>query len=158
MSDDALLQPSVPRDAPSGPRPLPWRVSSQFWVAFFGGVLAVTAVALVNAKRLGVAKERRLWMGAVATLAFALVLGLWWANSEGGTYIEALQPGRGVRMGGRVLAVLLYFALAAFQRVADARHEAVDGRYASLWMFGLAATFGLGIVQLAVVAIVATLR
>lgn len=48
---DELLQPTVTQAAPSGH--LPWRLHSQFWVAFFGGIPAVTAIAWINARYLG---------------------------------------------------------------------------------------------------------
>ena len=40
------------------PQERPWRLYSQFFVAFFGGVLAVTAIAYLNGKRLGLSDAR----------------------------------------------------------------------------------------------------
>ena len=37
----------------------PWRLMSQTYVAFFGGVIASTVIAFLNARRLGVEAARR---------------------------------------------------------------------------------------------------
>jgi hypothetical protein len=50
------LTRSVRRDLPAGSRP--WRLASQFYVAFFGGPLAAGAIGLLNGKRLGLPRER----------------------------------------------------------------------------------------------------
>jgi hypothetical protein len=66
---DHLLRPTL-TDAPAVSKP-PFRVSSQGYVAFFGGVLAVTIVALVNARRLNLTLKTQALMAGAATLAVA---------------------------------------------------------------------------------------
>jgi Kef-type K+ transport system membrane component KefB len=72
MADDLneLLRPTL-TDARPRPKELmrPYRVSSQGYVAFFGGVLAVTIVALINARRLGMSMRSRMLMGGAAAVA-----------------------------------------------------------------------------------------
>src|SRR5918992_1543771 len=73
MADlDDLLRPTL-SDARPRPNELtpPYRVSSQGYVAFFGGVLAVTIVALINARRLQMPLRPRLLMAGVGALAVA---------------------------------------------------------------------------------------
>ena len=69
--EEDLLRASVGADRPSGARSAgerPWRLSSQGYVAFFGGPAAVTAIALINASRLGLEAGKR-WLIALAGAA-----------------------------------------------------------------------------------------
>ncbi|MGZ5431946.1 MAG: hypothetical protein ACXWH7_03390, partial [Thermoanaerobaculia bacterium] len=105
---DDLLRPTVAASVRKGP--LPWRVSSQFWVAFFGGIPAVTAIAFLNARRLGASARRQQWIllaGLVAVAAF-IALFAWIRGMEDGA--------RTMRIVGRVLAVVLFLVLARIQR------------------------------------------
>lgn len=130
---DDLLRPTVANSVRKGP--LPWRVSSQFWVAFFGGIPAVTAIAFLNARRLGASARRQQWIllaGIVAVAAF-IALFAWIRGMEDGA--------RTMRIVGRVLAVVLFLVLARIQREDDGRHRVFgSGEYASLWLPGLLAT------------------
>lgn len=152
MRDDDLFQPSlrgVQRKKPAeGERP--WRLGSQFYVAFFGGPLAVAAIAWFNARRLGMPLSRT-WMipaagvaGLVATIVAALVVDADLGDSQ--------------RLVGRIAAVATFGVLYLLQRAPDrAYHAFADGdedtMYDSLWGPGLAATFGLGILQLGILGI-----
>ncbi|MGZ5442910.1 MAG: hypothetical protein ACXW31_07540 [Thermoanaerobaculia bacterium] len=130
---DDLLRPTVAASVRKGP--LPWRVSSQFWVAFFGGIPAVTAIAFLNARRLGASARRQQWIllaGLVAVAAF-IALFAWIRGMEDGA--------RTMRIVGRVLAVVLFLVLARIQREDDGRHRVFgSGEYASLWLPGVLAT------------------
>jgi len=145
---DELLRPTV---APSAPRgPLPWRVSSQFWVAFFGGVPAITAIAFLNAGRLGASASKRRWIlssGGVALLLTIALMG----------WLTAIEEHRSTtRIVVRVNAVLLYLVLARIQRDDDGRHQVFgSGEYASLWIPGIVATVvsGVALVGIALLAI-----
>ena len=65
---DALLRPTLADASASGNPGPPYRVSSQGYVAFFGGVLAVTIVALINARRLRMSvRGRRLLMAGAGS-------------------------------------------------------------------------------------------
>ena len=57
---DDLLRPTLTR--PQTVQKPPYRVSSMGYVAFFGGVLAVTIVALINARRCDLVAGRTLLM------------------------------------------------------------------------------------------------
>jgi hypothetical protein len=128
---DDLLQPSITAPVQKSGK-LPWRVSSQFWVAFFGGVLAATPIAYINSLRLGAPKRVRQWIvisGIVATALYAGCFAIWFPA----------EP-RIVRFAGRVVAVLQYLVLARIQRGDDNRHQIFgSGAYASLWVPGLIA-------------------
>ena len=78
LDDDGLFTPSVRNEAL--PTPPPYRVSSTFYVGFFGGPLACTAVNVINARRLGIPERDRLWLlviggvGMIVGLAAAALL------------------------------------------------------------------------------------
>jgi hypothetical protein len=145
---DELLTPSL-QHLPGGLAAArrPWRVGSQFWVAFFGGPLAVGAIAWLNAGRLGLPASRRRAVLAVSSLAFvALLGGLGWS-------LAALEQEAGrrllLRRAVQASGVLVYLALAWLQRTADRRHQAFGGEYASLWVPGLLAVLGGAAMQFA---------
>ena len=151
MSDD-LLQPSVGA-APREPREKPWRVRSQIWIAFFGGILAVTAIAILNAKRLGMDQRKRWLMAAAGLVAMAILLALWLRLPAATDYVTFLKQGRELRIYARVIAVALFLLFAAMQKRAESQHLVfAGGEYASLWVAGITATFVLGILQLLLVA------
>lgn len=125
---DELLQPTVAApQQKSGKRP--WRVHSQFWIAFFGGILAVTPIAWLNARRLGSSKRTRrliLLTGVVALAAFAACIWKWYPDDRSA-----------LRMASRVVAVLEFLVLARIQRDDDNRHQIFgSSEYASLWLPG----------------------
>ncbi len=141
--DDDLFRPTLQDRAPVVAARRPWRVGSQFWVAFFGGTLAVGAIAWLNAGRLGLPPARHRAIVLLTALATLLV--------TAGVVFTVTAPLVGtertlMRRGAQLVAVLLYLALAWLQRPFDRRHAAFDGEYASLWTAGLvaiAAGFGL---------------
>lgn len=80
---DGLLQPTLGDHAPPAPgAKRPWRLSSQVYVAFFGGVLAVTVISLINARRLRMPASGQAAvvgvgaLGLVAMIVFAVVAAL----------------------------------------------------------------------------------
>lgn len=131
---DDLLQPTVGRQ-PARTGPLPWRVASQFWVAFFGGVPAVTAIAFLNARRLGATVRKQRWILVAGLIAASAYLGL---VSFVGTEASARST---LRIAGRVVAVLLFLVVARIQREDDGRYQVFgSGEYASLWGPGILAS------------------
>lgn len=133
-----LLRPTI---APEPPRALPWRVSSQFWVAFFGGVPAVTVIAYLNAGRLGASPFKRRWIviAGVIALAVTLITMAWL-----GIATESRQV---ARIAVRVIAVVLFLILARIQRDDDRRHQVFGlGQYDSLWGPGILVTVVSGVV------------
>ena len=142
---DDLLTPSFADRAPAvaaGPRP--WRLGSQGWVAFFGGLLAVSTIAILNARRLGMKA------GAIALIALAglagLVVELTLLTSMAG------GEGRDLRMAARVVALGAWGAMYLVQRAADRRYHHFraghDEEYASLWGPGVLVSVALGFVEL----------
>ena len=73
VHEDDLFSPSLSqtaaRELPAGARP--WRLGSQFYVAFFGGPLAIAAIGFLNAARLGLPSSRRWQIAAAGAAAFA---------------------------------------------------------------------------------------
>lgn len=145
---DDLLRPSFADRTPAqatGTRP--WRLSSQAYVAFFGGLLAVTTIAFVNGRRLGL---------AAGPLALILLAGF------GGLAVEvavlstmAGAGGSQLRMVARVIALAAWGGMYFLQRVADRRYHhfrsGEDDEYAGLLVPGLLASIGLGMVELLLV-------
>jgi hypothetical protein len=149
-SDD-LFEPSLQgrRRKPLAEGERPWRLGSQFYVAFFGGPLAVAAIAWFNARRLGMPSSRT-WLMPVAGLA-GLV-----ATVVAAIVVDA-DLGESQRLVARIAAVATFGVLYLLQRAPDRVYHAFadgdeDDIYDSLWGPGLAATFGLGIVQLIILA------
>ncbi|MFI7043482.1 hypothetical protein [Streptosporangium sandarakinum] len=88
MPVNSSSRPSM--DPPSGPpatagharwwrlRPLgPWWLQSQGYVALLGGCVAVTAIALVNAARLGVPTRGRVLIGCAGAAGLLLTALIW---------------------------------------------------------------------------------
>jgi hypothetical protein len=153
---DPLLSPTLQDgQQDDGAREPPWRLQSQFWVAFFGGPLAASAIAFFNCRRLRVPSESRRWifviaaaaLGAAGLLAFVLV---------------AADVGSGARLANQAAGVLAFIPLHRLQKSADRVYlfygdQDEDDAYESLWGPGLAAVFLLGLpVTLVLSAIVAT--
>jgi hypothetical protein len=69
---DKLLRPTLQDQRRTGARP--WRVESQVYVGFFGGPLAIGAIAFLNSHRLGVPGNGRARISAIT--AIVLLLGL----------------------------------------------------------------------------------
>lgn len=145
QSDDDLLRPTLAQHAPpiAGGR-RPWRLGSQVYVAFFGGPVAVTAIALLNARRL------RLDRRASGLIAVCGVAGLV------GTVVLALAVDDLPSAGRRVVALVAWGGMYLVQRTADrsfAFHAHDDEDYASLWLPGILAVIaGNGALALALYA------
>lgn len=149
MSGDAddLLRPTIGA-TPPGAREKPWRVQSQLWVAFFGGILPVTAIALVNAHRLGMDSRKRWLMAAAGLVALGILFVFWMRLPFAADFVTYARGGRNIRIIGRVIAMALFLLLAWFQKRAEAHHLVfASGEYASLWTAGIGATLALGILQ-----------
>ncbi|MBB5791443.1 hypothetical protein [Jiangella mangrovi] len=144
MSDE-LLRPTV--QGLIGTSEKPWRLTSQAYVAFFGGVLASTTIAVVNARRLGVPPDKRRLMMLVGGLAFvaAVVVGALLADDGTGA----------ARLGARVVAVVAILLLIRLQQPMDRAFVLRNGEYGSLWGPGLLAVFTLGLVEVLVIVALA---
>jgi hypothetical protein len=134
MSQDPLFQPTV---RPPEDRGRPWRLMPLGYVAFFGGITAVTVLSLMNAKRLGVTAPRRRLIGLAGVVAFALAVT--------GLTLLAPESARGLHALTRAVAVVAYLVMAAVQKPQDRLHELRGGEYASPLRPGLIAVFACGI-------------
>lgn len=140
---DDLLQPTVTDDVQrSGP--LPWRLGSQFWVAFFGGSVAVTTIALLNAARLRMPRQKRWWIAIAGVLAVGLTAGVYyWLQASVEKNVNS-----SIRLAWRVISVALYLVLRKIQDRDDDHHLVFGGgQYASLWGPGIAVTIAGAVIQ-----------
>jgi predicted permease len=143
--DDELFEPTLAEYRETGERP--WRLGSQFYVAFFGGVVAVTAIAWLNAKRLGLDDRRRWLILLVGAVGLAATIGVPLIRDEGAD--------AAFRLTSRVIAVLAFGGMYLLQRSADRVHSAFardeEQAYASLWVPGLIAVIVGGVAQAVIV-------
>jgi hypothetical protein len=147
-AEDDLLAPSL-----EGVRHLalekngrPWRLDSQFYVGFFGGPLAVAAIAWVNAGRLRMDRRARASVIAIGVTGFCGVAAAAVTVAAGPTAL---------RFGPRVGGVLVAIALYSLQRAADRRYSfRRSAEYDSLWGPGVAAVVGLGLVEILVIVVI----
>ena len=119
----------------------PWRLGSQVYVAFFGGALALTVIAAINAVKLGLDPAR------IAAIVVAGLLAFAGAIAAGVAY-----DGSGRNVVVRLPALAAYGVAFLVQRQADRVYSWADDReedeqYASLWVPGLAAVLAGGILQ-----------
>ena len=144
---DELLRPTIGADVDLSVRP--WRLMSQAYVAFFGGVIATTLIAYLNAKRLGVeaSKRRLVLIGGGVGLVLAAVAFTLLTNSS--------EITSGVRVAIRVIAVAVCLVLLRIQQPMDRAFQLRNAEYASLWGPGIAAVIGCGLIEIALLAGVA---
>ncbi|GAA3111494.1 hypothetical protein JOF29_004305 [Kribbella aluminosa] len=145
MPDD-LLRPTIGAGVNMSVRP--WRLMSQTYVAFFGGVIASTVVAYLNAGRLGVdaAKRRLILLSGLAGLVVVVAVFLLLYADSGIT--------SGLRVGIRVVAVLCCMAQIRLQRPMDRAFQLRGAEYGSLWGVGIAATIGGAIAEALILLLV----
>jgi hypothetical protein len=143
---DELLRPTIGADVDLSVRP--WRLMPQAYVAFFGGVIATTVIAFLNARRLGVVASKRrliLALGAVGLVVAAVVL----------TFLtDDTSTSSGIRVAIRVVAVATCLAQLRIQQPMDRAFQLRSSEYASLWGPGIAAVIGGGLVEVVLLAIV----
>lgn len=132
---------------------LPWQLGSQVFVAFLGGPVAVTIIAVLNGARLRMPRSLLWVMAAIGTagaIAGVLTAGL-------------VDAGTAPRLFVQVAGVVTYGPLYLLQRSPDRVHSTFsphadpDDDYASLWLPGIAAVVAGWLVQLPLVAGVAAL-
>ena len=127
----------------------PWRLGSQLYVGFFGGALAVAAIAWENSRRVGAPRETQKWIvivGALGVVASVIVSYMLYGNDFGSA----------ARLGYRIVGVLTFGVLYKLQRSADrvysfrspSDHE---HDYDSMWGAGLVAVLAGGLLQLGIV-------
>ena len=144
MTDD-LLRPTVTAP-PSGAKP-PWRIHSQFWVAFFGGPMPAAVIAYLNARRLRLGQRERMQIVFAGAVSLVMLLVAVYFVPELAASIR-MQERPTARLAIRLIGVLLYLVLAKIQSPADRlRNLGNDERYDSLWIAGITAILVLGILQ-----------
>jgi hypothetical protein len=88
-----LFSPSLSNYAPAITARLPWKLNSQFYVALLGGPVAVTVIAVLNAQRLHVPRNRQRRMVIGGALVTLLIFCIAWAAVVG----FGLDPNREAR-------------------------------------------------------------
>lgn len=148
-NENDLLQPALRgvRRVRRGEGDQPWRLGSQLYVGFFGGPLALAAIAWFNSDRLGMPKPRRLLIPLVGLAGFLAMIVAAVATEQG--------VGGSQRLLLSVAGVASFGILFLLQRSPDrVYHAFADGDenqvYDSLWGPGLAATVGFGLLQVAI--------
>jgi hypothetical protein len=144
---DELLRPTIGAGVDMSVRP--WRLMSQTYVAFFGGVIASTVIAFLNAGRLGVdAAKRRLILltGAIGLVGVIVVFAL--LNGDGGIT-------SGLRVAVRAVAVVCCLIQLRIQRPMDRAFQLRGVDYGSLWGPGIAVTVGGAIAEALILVLVA---
>ena len=136
---DELLRPTIGAGVDMSARP--WRLMSQTYVAFFGGVLASTVIAYLNAGRLGIdaAKRRLIQLTGLAGFVVVVAVFLLLYGDSGVT--------SGLRVGIRVVAVLCCMVQLRLQRPMDRAFQLRGQDYKSLWGTGIAVTVGGAVVE-----------
>ncbi|MFG1813392.1 hypothetical protein ACGFIF_06485 [Kribbella sp. NPDC049174] len=143
---DELLRPTIGAGVDLKVRP--WRLMSQTYVAFFGGAIASTVIAFLNARRLGVdAAGRRLILltGAAGLVAVTIALAL-----PFGEYDETPVPSVVVT----AIAMVCSYVQQRIQRPMDRAFQLRGTDYRPLWGPGIAATVGGVAVQILIAALV----
>ena len=161
-SDDLLapsLQGRVYTVEPPAKRP--WRLGPQFFVAFFGGSLAITLIAFLNAGRLGLSPGQR-WSMLGGGLLWGLVglagtvYGFMNVEAIGQLAGGGITPETLLRIVGKACALLLFGLFYLLQKKPDRaygyRYAKAEEPYASLWVPGLLAVIGFAALQVALVA------
>jgi hypothetical protein len=144
---DELLRPTISTGVDLSVRP--WRLMSQTYVAFFGGVISATLIAFLNARRLGVAPDKRrlvLLIGGIGLVLAAVVMAVLTTGSE---------TSSGIQVAIRVVAIAACLIQLRIQRPMDRAFQLRGGDYGSLWGPGTAAVIGGGLLEAVLLAIVA---
>ncbi len=143
-ADDDLLRPTLAdRVGPAAGEAKPWRLGSQVYVAFFGGAIAVAAIALLNAERLRLDRRSEVLIAACGLAGLI------------GTVVLAAVVDDLPAFGRRAVALLAWGGMWLVQRGADrsfAFHAREEEPYASLWVPGLVAVIAGATVQALIVA------
>ncbi len=140
--DDELLRPAlagVEQALPVEGR-RPWRLSSQLYVGFFGGAIAATVIAWMNATRLGLSQRDRLLIAGVGIVGLVAA----------GVAVAVTDPGdlTGIRFALHLSGIATAAVQRPLQAKADRRYGFRRGdAYDSLWVPGLVAVLVLGTAQ-----------
>jgi hypothetical protein len=139
--NDELLAPSLGTHRPRArDAARPWRLGSQVYVAFFGGPLAVTAIAFANAARLQVPLPKRMAILGVGLVAFGAVFAVAFGLGDAGR--------EGLRVALHLVAVAGWGVMYLIQRPYERIFMAFgDQGHQSLIVPGLLAVVVCGVLQ-----------
>ena len=150
--EDDLFTPSLSGGRlgvpPAGERP--WRLGSQFYVAFLGGPVAAGLVGYLNGRRLGLPSAR---LAAIAAMGLASLAAVAVALAVVGG-----SDNRPLRLLSAVGGVVAYLGIRQLQQGADRRYgvgRRDDETYDSLWLPGLGIVVLGGLAAAVVLAVVA---
>jgi hypothetical protein len=138
MSDE-LLRPTIATAV--DPKVQPWRLNSQAYVAFFGGVVGATIIAWLNSGRLGLERGKRWLIVGTGAVGLAGVLALYTFVGEDGDDPEALP------ILARLIAVLCILVQMRWQRPMDRAFQLRGGEYHSMWVLGPILTIAGAIIE-----------
>ncbi|MFB6723286.1 hypothetical protein ACFCV3_24105 [Kribbella sp. NPDC056345] len=148
MSDE-LLRPTIADRV--DPTVRPWRLNSQAYVAFFGGVIAATIIASLNARRLGLDRGKRWLIVAAGVVGLAAVIALYALLNDDGERTQSL------RIVVRVIAVLCILVQMRWQRPMDRAFQLRGTDYHSMWVLGPILVVVCAIVEALLLALVVML-
>jgi uncharacterized membrane protein YfcA len=152
MTDNSnpLFQPTLQDSNRPADLPKPWRLNSQFWVAFAGGIVAYTIIAFINSQRLRQDSQQRtkLVVIGVVGLVLTIVIGVFAYTNLNNDMVAQYN-----RWGARIVAVIVYLITAQMQKSTYRIYEynTDDNNYDSLWKAGIIAAIGGGLLQGALV-------
>jgi hypothetical protein len=149
MQDD-LLRPTIGAGVNMSVRP--WRLMSQTYVAFFGGVIASTAIAFLNSGRLGVDAAKRRLILLTGLVGLIVVVALFVLLDDDADLTS------GLRVSSRVVAVLCFLVQLRIQRPMDRAFQLRGTEYGSLWKVGIAVTIGGAGAELLILFLVTVVR
>jgi hypothetical protein len=154
VAREDLLTPTLQGHLPRvGLRP--WRLGSQVYVAFFGGVLGVTPIAFLNAGMLQAPARVRAGIVAIGVAGFAAVV------AAAAFLLDGDSVPDGARTALTLVGVLAWGGMFLLQRPYDriyatfSREQHEDDKYESLFGPGLVAVIAGFLTQGAIVAAVA---
>ncbi|WP_405058478.1 hypothetical protein OG474_37915 [Kribbella sp. NBC_01505] len=151
MSHDDLLRPTIGERV--DPKVRPWRLNSQAYVAFFGGVIAATIIAWLNSGRLGVDRGKRWLIVGTGVLGLVAVMVIYARlNDEGDS--EQTQT---VQIVIRLVAVLCILVQMRWQRPMDRAFQLRGADYHSMWVLGPILVVVCAILEALLLALVVTL-
>lgn len=148
MSDE-LLRPTI--SSAVDPAVRPWRLTTQAFVAFFGGVIAGTIIAWLNSGRLGVERSKRWLIAGTGVAGLAAVIAIYALVNADGERTSSL------RILVRVIAVLCILAQMRWQRPMDRAFQLRGTDYHSMWVLGPILVVVCAVAEALLLALVVTL-
>jgi hypothetical protein len=137
MQDDLFRPTITARPAPGRP---PWRPQSIVYPAFFAGPLAAVVLGVLNGRRLALPRWQVLAIAAAGLVGLGARLA-----------VSAMVDDSGLRVAGVVAGLLVWLVVLWFQRRPFRAAQFGGVRPASLIGPGLAAFFGCGFLEAALV-------